>query len=268
MGKYKNETFLQKEIMTSDKHQFLYGYDGSQRKRFLKDIERSYPIVFGKDAPMAVYLTDFGLPKVDTEIKSLDYSLIHTLATEYFNVSSILDVLVSLKKSNDVDVLNVKLSSLIESINKYYLNKDYERIQTVDGLIMLLNKAKAFYKRYYLEYLSNGVTSLDINNLELQFIDLDMFVSRLKYILENDCYIGMIVDKQDDISVASTKAINTFVSAKSNNVSMKIAVEPDNWSSYMDIRGQLIENTHDYSIIELDSAKTKADSVRRVRTTK
>ena len=72
--------------------------------------------------------------------------------------------------------------------------------------------------------------------------------------INNNSYFCIIVDYQKDMSLTSMKAINSLISSRINSdISMKIACEPIKWLSYYSLNNDLIENIHDYDIIELDN---------------
>lgn len=96
---------------------------------------------------------------------------------------------------------------------------------------------------------------MSIDQIPIPFLQLDLFIAQFKRALNNNSYFGIIIDKQQDIAVSSTKAINFLIGGRINkDISMKIAIQPDNWDTYLDPNGQLIEAIHDYGTVELDDS--------------
>lgn len=258
MVKYNHEEYLKHEIMEQSRHQFIYGYDDIQRKWFLESIANCYPVVLDKEFPMAIYVTDFGLPKILAFNDRLDKNKIDLICIEFLYFSIASDILLKAKVANDVGMLNERIKKLIEVLNKCSINKDYPPIEDIDDLIKVLIQSKKFYKKYYMEYYGKGIETASINEIALPFMQFDMFIRYLKNAINNDSYFAIIIDKQKDIALSSTKAINGLVGSRINkDISIKIAVEPDKWDSYIDSNGQLIECVHDYGTVELDDSQSQ-----------
>jgi len=255
MERIKNKEYLEREIMEQSRHQFIYGYNTADRKVFLETMESHYPIVLDKDSPMGIYISEYGLPNISPCNKNLERYKIDQISSEFLYFSIIYDILLKSKKQHDITLLNDRLRKLIETLNKYSINKDYSQILDLDDLIKVLRQSKEFYRNYFIEYLSKGTESLSINDVALPFMQFDLFVRQLKRALNNESYFGIIIDKQSDISVSSTRAINFLVGGRINrDISMKIVTEPDKWDSYRDSNGQFIESVHDYGVVELDDS--------------
>lgn len=258
MDKYKNEDYLMHQIMDQSRHQFIYGYDGLQRKQFLENIASHYPIVLDKNFPMAIYVAEFGLPKIIDIYKDVDKNKIAMISREFLYLSVASDILIKAKTTIDGNLLNERIRRLIWMLNKYNINKDYPSIENLDSLIDLLIQSKEFYKKYYIEYYGQGIESTTINEVGISHLQIDMFISQLKRALNNESYFGIIIDKQDEIAISSTQAINFLIGKRINSdISMKIAIEPDKWDLYKDSNGQLIDCVHDYGTVELDDSQSQ-----------
>lgn len=257
MGKYKNEEYLKHTIMDQSRHLFLYGYDGNKRKQFLEDMASTYPIILDRESPMAIYVTEFALPKIPAFNSEFDKYKIDLVSREFLYFSIVSDILLKTMETNDLTNFNDRISNLIVTLNKF-LNKDYSPMRNLDDLIKVLIESKEFYKKYYMEYYGKGNENLSINDIALPFMQLDMVIGKLKNALNNNSYFGIILDKQNDIALSSTKAINDLVGSRINkNISMKIATEPDKWTSFVDSNGQLVERIHDYGVVELDDSESQ-----------
>lgn len=257
MIKYKNENYLKHEIMEQSRHQFIYGYNGAQRKQFLKHIADQYPIILDNDLPMAVYVGKYGLPKVEPFNDGIDKSKINIISKEFLYLSIVSDIFSRISEANNLDLLNERLKKIIELLNKYSMNKQHPSVIDLTDLIQVLNKSKELYKKYYLEYYGKGQETISIQDIPLPFIQFDFFIKELKSALNNNSYFGIIIDNQEDIAIFSTQAINSLVGSRINkDISMKVATEPDGWDSYSCQNGQLIESVHDYGTVELDESLT------------
>ena len=255
---YANEEYLRKTIMEQSRHQFIYSYNDKKRKLFLKKLDSEYPVVMDCNNPICIYLNEFGLPKVPVEFDELDNNRIDILSREYLSFSIAHAILEKSKNNVDNNLLNSRIRRLLDLINKYDLNGDYKEIASLDELISVFKQSKIFYMSYYLEYIKSGKETMSISDLPIPFLQLESFVSQYKRALNNKSYFGIILDKQDDISLESTKAVNLFVSSRINsNISMKIVTEPGNWDTYITPNSQYVEAVHDYGIIELDESQAQ-----------
>ncbi len=258
MEKYKNEENLETEIMGQSRHQFIYGYDGIQRKQFLENMASHYPIVLDEKSPMAVIVPEYGLPKTPVGNKNIDKEKINIISSEFLNFSIASNILLKAKATNDIDVLNERIKDLIDNLNQYSINKNCSPIGDLDDLIRILTQSKNFYLKYYAEYYGKGIETSSLDELALPFMPFDMFVRQFKSAINNGSYFGVIIDNQSDIALSSTKAINGLVAGRINkDISMKIATDPERWNSYHEVGGQVIQRTDDYGTVELDDSQSK-----------
>ena len=256
MEQYKNLDYIKQMIMGESRHQFIYSYDNEQRKKFLRELDNEFPIKADCNSPMAIYLDDIGLPKIPINREELDSDKISTLSREYLTFSIAHAILMKSKNNIEMDLLNSRIDKLLNFINKCYINDGHSKISDLEHLIQTLEQSKEFYKNYYDEYVRTGTTELSIRDLTLPFLFFEFFVQQYKRILNNESYFCIIIDKSSDILLESTKSINLLLGARINrDVSMKVAVEPDKWDSYIDLNGQYIEYIHDYGVVELDNSQ-------------
>lgn len=239
------------EVIGQSRHQFIYGYDGEQRTNFLKEIEEENPIVINGNNPMAVYISDYGLPPIEYDKKKVDTGLVTIVSTEYF-VFSALSRIIETYSENVKN--NEKNSTILELMNNCYcLN-----LSGIDDLKKVFNDSKTFYKNYYTDYLKNGSTSYSIDDVKLPFVDLLMYLSQFKKVINNESYFAFLIDNNKEISISSTKAINLYVGGRINDtISMKIATDPNKWKSYLDCNGQYIQSCHDYGDVQIDDSLKK-----------
>lgn len=71
-------------------------------------------------------------------------------------------------------------------------------------------------------------------------------------------YFGIVYDKKGPLAIPSTRQINNLIGSRINgDISVKIAMEPENWETYVDSNGQFVQATHDYGTVELDDSFQK-----------
>ena len=256
MDKYKNQEYLKQEIMGENRHQFIYGYSNDKRKNFFQELASDFPIRVDSNLPIAIYLNEFGLPKVSDENSEFVFDKTDILSINYLSFAVAHSILLKTKENNDVDLLNSRIEKLLCIINNYYITPGYTQIANLDELINVLEESKEFYREYYDNYVKCGFNNKSIDDIRLPFLQLQLFISQYKSALNISSHFGIVVDKHDEIALSSTKAINSLVGARINkDVSMKIVVEPGMWDSYIDINGNFIEVIHDYGTVELDDSQ-------------
>ena len=83
----------------------------------------------------------------------------------------------------------------------------------------------------------------------------DMVIPKIKKMLVNNSYFGIIIDGSSDFSLETYKLVNSYVTRRINSdLSMKVVTDPEKWVTYYDNSGEYAEAIHDYGIIELDSS--------------
>ena len=266
MNTYNNE-YLKKEIMNQSRHQLIYGYNGNNRKSFLKNLEKEYPVVFDKNQPMAIYVNDFWLPKNSIKTNNSSQIRLSIASKEYLYFSIIKDIIRRVIDYSNITESDENIEELIDAINKFIINNKSNEITSLDDFISLLTESKKYYKEYYQGILEEKDLLSPYEVLKIPFIEINFFIERLKQIINNNSYFGIIFDKQNDISLQTTKAINSLIGSRINkDISVKIALEPDKWDSYLCSNGQFIEYIHDYGDIELDDSKS--NYVKQLKNTK
>ena len=89
--------------------------------------------------------------------------------------------------------------------------------------------------------------------MKIPFLDINSFTQKIKEMLNNNSYFCIIADQQEPISIYSQQALNSLINMRINsNLSLKIACNKDEWKTYYDLSGLLIENVHDYTELDLD----------------
>lgn len=241
-----------KIIMENSWHQFIYGYDTEQRHQLLKGLEQDYPIQIDTDMPMAIYLEEYGLPKIDLNLNEMERIQVSGVAREYLNFLIVRRILTRIKECFGMEELDKRMAELLSYTNRCLINKSAKSLQNVTDLLIVLEQSINMYLKGYLNY---GEHSFKINEVTIPFIQIESFIRRVKEGLNNHSYFGIIIDKTHDISSFSTRAINGLVGSRINaNLSMKVALEPWGWDSYSYSQGQVIQAPHDYSSVELDGS--------------
>lgn len=253
MENYKNENYLQKEIMGQSRHLFIYGDNTDYRSEFLKNIEECYPVVLDSTSPVAIYLNSFGIPKVKTPYKNIEPITIRSMCREYLSFTVALRILERTLNCNDQN-LNNRLSRLFRLIN-VLRNKEYSEISSVTDLIKEMQASQKFYYEKYTNYMNGQIEEISLHDIALPFLELSTFIKYYKQGTNIDSYIGIIFDKKTELSSHSLEAVNSLISGRINSdISIKVATSPTDWNLYRAANGQFIEAVHDYGIVELDNS--------------
>lgn len=256
MEEYEHEKELKEEIMEQGRHLFIYGYKNEQRSDFLKGLESGYPIIADSDKPAALYFDSLGIPEMNIDLKGKDTLLIHVSSREYLSFAVAARILERSMGLNITD-LDIRFSTLI-SLIKIDKNMDYAEIKTVEDLLKEIKTSRDFYYESYINYVKGLIASISIDDIAIPFLELDMFVRLYKEAMNMKSYFGIIFDKQTPLMPSSTQAINNLIGSRINgDISVKVAIEPDDWETYRDSNGQLVQAIHDYGTVELDDSYKK-----------
>ena len=245
MEKYKNEEYLKKEIMEQSRHLFIYGYKNEHRSEFLKSLESDYPVIVDSDKPVALYFDSLGVPKMDADLKGKDTFLIHAASREHLSFAIAAKILERSMKF-DRTFLDRRFSRLIDFIG-------YGKIQTVADLLKEIKTSRDFYYENYTNYVKGLIGKISIDDVVIPFLQLETFVRLYKDAMNMDSYFAIIFDKKSPLMLSSTQEINNLIGARINgDISVKVAIEPDDWETYRDVNGQFVEAIHDYGTVKLD----------------
>jgi len=243
---------FKKIIMENSWHQFIYGYNNEERHQFLKGLEQDYPIRVEEDVPMAIYLEEYGLPKIDLSLNDMERIQITGVSREYLNFLISHRILTRSKECLGIQELDRRMTELLSFTNRCLISGATKSLQNITDLLIALEQSIDMYLKGYLNY---GEHSFKINDVAIPFIQIESFIRRVKQGLNNNSYFGIIIDKQHDISKYSTQAVNGLVGSRiTSNLSIKIALTPGDWDSYSYSQGQVIEDPHDYSTVQLDDS--------------
>lgn len=249
--------YMRDSIVEHAWHQFLYGYNGEERTKFLQSMVDSHPIKFDSTDAAAVLISDYSLPIVDNPVKCDSYQM-GSVAREHFSVVLVDAIVEQTIQQIELDKLNDKMKSFIKAVNRLLLNPDFDKIRSIEEFSKVLKDVKKFYSDEYIRMLQTGSFQGDITSLRLGFIDLNFFASYYKKALNMKRHFSVIIDQQKVGTVVSQQAVNGIVTRRcTGDISMKIACQPDEWKSYYDLSGMFAEAVHDYSAVELDDSYAK-----------
>lgn len=255
----------QQQIIEQSRHLFIYGKNGEEREQFLRSLEIHYPVKIDDDSPMAIYTTSFVLPIVKKENEQCNQNLLNLSARSYTQFALAESVTRKVAEDISKEVIDSRMDAFLKRINRLFLNRGKTEIESIEDLLQVLREARDFYKRYYVAE-KLGAEKEDIQDLRIAFLELNGFVHYMKEALNNCSHFGFVIDHQTPFSVETTKSINELVSKRSNaDISMKIALQPEEWEVYHEFTGMLIEATHDYGIVELDDSLKQYTYVKKAQ---
>ena len=244
---------FEKLIMEENRHLFIYGYDTDERRKFCKSLEDKYPVLLDKDTPMAIYLEEYGFPKYELSHEQ-DKLLITTLSREYLHFLIVYKILLNSIERIGLDELEKRMSKIISVFNRCFRNSEFSELKKVEDLKIAFYDSIEFYLSSYTSYVLNK-EKIDISKVSIPFMNLDMFVSLFKEVLNKNSYFGIIINNNQDVALSSVKEINDLVGSRINgDISMKIVTDPDRWASYIGTSRGFIEYIHDYGTISLDNS--------------
>lgn len=245
---------IEQEIMGQSRHQFIYGENGIEREQFLRNLVHRYPITCNQDVPMAIYLENFSLPQVESISHDVDEINLTIIAREYFNFSCFSNLMDAFLKQVPMDQLDGKMNQFLMIVNRFFRNKKFEEIQSIEELDYILKQVQEMYREAYIQLLTCGNFSICYEKMPISMLDLNMLMIYFKKMIHNHSYLAVVVDIQEEIPILSMKAINGFITKRNQeNISMKVVSEFQSFKTYEDLDGVFAEYLHDYGIVELDS---------------
>lgn len=254
---YKNEEYLKKMIMGQSRHLFIYGRNGQERSELLQSLESLYPLTPDSSEPVALYFDSLALPPASPDFKDKVSYTIYRLSREYLSFSVATKIL---EKAAQFDTLDSKLSRLANLTNKSR-NQNHPAITSAVDLLKETKASRDFYYESYMNYIKDLIENVSFEDVTLPFLNLEMFVRQYKRETNMESYFGVVFDKKTPATESSIQAINNYIGSRINSdISIKVAVEPDDWETYHNTSGQPVEAIHDYGIIQLDdsySSETK-----------
>ena len=247
--------YMKRNIIENSWHQFLYGYNTVERTDFLREIAREHPITLNKDCPQAIYIENFSLPTLEYDHK-VDKDILESASGEYFNFCVYTQLLEELLKIDYVGKLNGREEKFLEYVNKYLLNPDFSQIENLNCLKDMFVKARDFYQQTYVSTITGVPMETSYQDLAISDIPLqDSYMRKFKTLINNPSYFALIIDQKEKMPMVSQKAINGYVTRRiTSYFSMKVACDPNEWITYYDLGGEIAEDSHDYTSVELDNS--------------
>lgn len=242
---------LKNEIIGQSRHLFIYGYESDERTSFLKSLEEDFDVVIGEDKPIAIYMKDYYFPKVDIS-EDIDKFRLHQVSREYFNLSLVRNILTRIKSKSDM-LSNENILKFLNQLSS--ITSDHSSYSNLDDFENDLVSSQEFYSLYHDKLISGSSSLPNICDVKVPFVMPDMLVSKIKRMIVNKSYFGIIIDGSNDFSLETYKLVNGYVTRRINSdLSMKVVTDPEKWYTYYDNGGEFAEAVHDYGIVELDSS--------------
>ena len=246
--------YVKNSIINYAWHQFLYGYNSDDRKDFLINMVNTYPIKLDSKEPLALYMNDFMLPRIEQIAKPEAY-MVKAVAREYFSFTLVSKIIDDTIRHIGIDVLNDRMNSFINTINRLFVTSDNMKISDIQSLRDILVKSKDFYKEQYYQLMENGEMIGDIDSLSIPFMEVKMFIRYYKKAIGTNSHLALILDYQGSGAIVSHQAVNSLITSRiAGDLAVKVACDPEEWITYYDFNDQMAESVHDYSIVELDTS--------------
>ena len=199
-------------------------------------------------------MEDFSLPTIEYNNR-VDRNLLEISARDYFDFCIYAQLLAELLKADYEKELYGREQEFLKYVNHFLVNPGCSSVDSLSSLKGILLKAKNFYKEEYVSLLTEKSMDMSYEELVISNIFMqDEYMKEFKRLINNTSYFVLIVDQREKLSVVSQKAINGYVARRINlDISMKVACDINEWMTYYDTTGILIESPHDYISVELDS---------------
>lgn len=159
---------LEKNIMEQNRHQFIYGYNTSERQMLLENLIRLHGIENNVDRPIGIYLSKFNMEFNDGRDKIRLYSIAREFLTFNIIYSILKEVL------NNCALAEEDVNKFLNKINHVYLKSSYSEIKSLNELLLVLEESMEFYNNYY------EMECPNISNLKIPFLDLTMVIKNIK----------------------------------------------------------------------------------------
>ncbi len=247
--------YTRKQIMEEKRHQFIYAYNTEGRHRFLKDLERTYPILTDSTAPAAIYMENFSLPLSQQINETINPEIVRLIANEFLNFSISENIIRRILEQEKLNTSMSKINNLLERINRLYGSKKHQQVRSLEELKSILEESRKMFSNYYVEYLQGDQSWFNYDSLRMPFINAVDLARKTKETLNITSYYGLIFEADKKMPLVSYQAINSFVTSRCNNdISIKVVTNPAAWSIFYDLNGTLAQNIHDYGTIETDDS--------------
>lgn len=246
--------YMKKRIIGDNYHQFLYGYNTLERTNFLKEIAMEHPITLNRNCPQAIYMDNFSLPTLEY-IHGVDKNQLEIVSRDYFDFCVYTQLIEELLKTDYEKELSGREEQFLKYINAILVNPGFSEVESLISLREIFIKARDFYQQTYVSTITGSPMETFYQDLVISDIFMqDEYMREFKAMINNSSYFALIIDQKEKMPIVSQKAINGYVNRRINSdISMKVACDINDWMTYSDVGGLMIENLHDYIYVELDS---------------
>lgn len=249
----EKKEYISNRIIEQAWHKFIYAYNNDDRNLLIKYVIEHNPLELNNNKPFAVKLNSMGLKSLHKCHYEIDNSKLSVLSYEYLKLSIANDLLLSLRKQNDLFKFDSK--RIIAIIGKMC---DKE-ICSLEELQQMIQESQIEYKNIYEEYIKSGICANPYEKVPIPMILLDSFMRCFKEMIGNNSYCELLIDHENEISIHSYKAINNLLGSRiTGDLTLNIFCEPNDWVTYYDQSSMFIENIHDYTTIEYDESFKKS----------
>ena len=92
--------------------------------------------------------------------------------------------------------------------------------------------------------------------MNIPFMDIESFIKKVKKLINNDSYLCILLNYENEISTYSMKSVNNLIASRINkNISIKLGTGSKEWKTYYTDNNDHIDSVQDYDIIYLDDKK-------------
>lgn len=240
---------IKNEIISNSRHQIIYGSNSEERIKLLMELSKENPVVKDENDPIAIYIDDFN-PNINEVSCSVDKNQVSILCKDYFSYLVAFLLTEELKK---IKIESCNLKNFLQQINNLYLNFDQKEIGSLEELSLELKKAKDFHLEKLTELVTNGNIKINFAATSFWYFELERFIRKVKQVLNDDSYIMILLNYEEDVMLEMQKVVNNLISSRINkDISIKLATDRKNIKTYHTQNGQLIEAVHDFEVIYLD----------------
>ena len=156
---------------------------------------------------------------------------------------------------------NVALNAFLLKVNsswaqKSYLHQSDTSVDTLSQLTRALEKSKAYYYKFYLDYMVGQEKTIDTSRLPFIHVDPVEYAAATKNLINNKAYFCTIINYNGNGSEVSKQAVNEIIAKRCNaTLSVKLFTDVNEWDSCYTLSGSAVEFSRDYGEIDFDSGK-------------
>jgi hypothetical protein len=254
-----------KNIMLSNRHQFIYGRNGIEREEFLRNLAANYPFKIEAEDPIGIYISDKGLSELPIDYKYLNMNIINILFENYFDSWLAFEAINLINRQIDLEANAERINEFLQKLNNILLSRSNVSLKSLKELEEFLRTLLATINSKYEDYIKNGIFNGE--GLKLLYIDSTHFFKDLREAIGSKRHFDIIIDEQTPLATKMQQVINGLVNSRINGIiSMKVSCDPDSWKTYCDVCGNYIQRIHDYESIEFDdSSELRLERIKAER---